>query len=283
MEQTIIANVFTLLEMRCRRHQCIYGQESLAAKLEAAEEVIDSYQLAANSETKLTKTESQHYARNGGDEDMGAAIAELSKKHEAEMAKMVTKQQHEAAVHALQAYRPFAHAFANTNVFTYSCRCICCCCLWLCNYYCCLLGGRARAGAVPGTGAMAAIFCNSHASHVCQVDLQAQNEKVSRGRELLMTMQQLEVQLESYEQKLRSAKEELERKTVEAQLSKAKLAAANEVNESLQTKLQLHAKKSSDEDMRAAIAELSKKHEAEIAEMVTKQHHEAAVHALQVR
>ena len=49
--------------------------------------------------------------------------------------------------------------------------------------------------------------------------------------ELLATMQQLEAQLESYEQKLKSANEAAEQ-------SEVKLAAANEANEALQAELQ---------------------------------------------
>ena len=87
-------------------------------------------------------------------------------------------------------------------------------------------------------------------------------------------MQQLEAQLESYEQKLKSAKEAAEQ-------SEAKLAAANEANKALQAEVQQSTKMSGAEETAAAIAELSKKHEAEIAGMVTRQQHDETVHALQ--
>ena len=183
----------------------------------------DSYQLDCNnSEPKLAavneanealRAELQQNTKKSCGEETAAAIAELLRKHEAEIAGMVTKQQHDETIHALQACHAYAHAlvylcpqsFAHVLVRSY------------------IRAGRRRRLGGGKKGRL-------HAG-VWQADLQAQKQKVNRGMVLLTTMQQLEAQLESCEQKLKSANEAAEQ-------SEVKLAAANKANEALQAELQ---------------------------------------------
>ena len=115
-----------------------------------------------------------------------------------------------------------------------------------------------------------------------QEDLQAQKQKVGHGSESLVAMQQLEVHLKSYEQKLRVAKEEAqlsetklaaakEVNEYQAYLSETKLAAAKEVNEYLEAALQSYKNKvKREEETIGTLQDLHFAKEAELDEVLPK-------------